>query len=310
MLILEAARLEVGWVNVVEEGILKNMATSEELVSDGLTLEERGDRGGAELAYRGAIVISPEWSVPYFNLGLIFKQQGRWEDALDVNKKVVQLAPGDTGAWWNLGIAATALGNWVQARRAWSACGLNPPPGDGPPDFNFGTTAVRLDPDGVGEVVWAHRIDPARSRIISVPLPGTDYNHGDVLLTDGAPDGHRVVNGRELPVFNVLTRLSRSPFRKFVVELASASPERVDALVHHAEVMGGAAEHWGQSTRILCADCSRGVPHEHEPADSAPAHPHCGLAARDATHADTIITAWLDSVPGLDVIRWSEAIAG
>jgi len=282
------------------------MTSSEELVATGLTLEDRGDRGGAELAYKAAAEASPEWSVPYFNLGLLFKQQSRWEEALEVNQKVVQLAPGDTGAWWNLGIAATALGKWVEARQAWSACGLTPPPGDGPPDFHFGTTPVRLDPNGAGEVVWAHRMDPARSRIISVPLPATDYNHGDVLLTDGAPDGHRVVNGRELPVFNVLTRLAKSQFRKFVVELASATPDRVDALVHHADVLGGVAEHWGQSTRILCADCSRGIPHQHEPDDSEPAHPHCGLAARDATHAETIIAAWLANVPGLDVIRWFE----
>lgn len=271
-----------------------------------MTLEDQGDREGAERAYKAAIAISPEWSVPYFNLGLLFKQQSRWEEALEVNQKVVLLAPGDTGAWWNLGIAASALGNWSEARRAWSACGLTAPSEDGPPDFNFGTTAVRLDPDAVGEVVWAHRIDPARSRIISVPLPATDYNYGDVLLTDGAPDGHRVVNGRELPVFNVLARLSRSPFRKFVVELVSASPERVDALVHHAGLMGGAAEHWGQSTRILCADCSRGVPHQHDPDEPAPAHLHCGLAASDSAHAETIITAWLANVPGLDVIRCFE----
>ncbi len=282
------------------------MRTSEELVANGLGLEERGDRAGAKLAYKAAIKNSPEWSVPYFNLGLLFKQEGRWQDSLEVNEKVVRLAPGDTGAWWNLGIAATALANWTEARRAWKACGLTLPPGDGAPDFHFGTTPVRLDPAGVAEVVWAHRIDPARSRIISVPLPATDHNHGDVLLTDGAPDGHRVVNGRELPVFNALTRLARSPFRKFVVELASASPERVDALTHHADLMGGAAEHWGQSTRILCAACSRGVPHQHEHDDSASAHPHCGLAARDATHAEAIIAAWLANVPRLDVIRWFE----
>jgi len=75
------------------------MATSEELVAEGLRLEDQGDRGGAELAYEAAVAISPEWSVPYFNLGLLFKQQGPWERALEVNQKVVQLAQGDTGAW-------------------------------------------------------------------------------------------------------------------------------------------------------------------------------------------------------------------
>ncbi|MBA2706332.1 MAG: tetratricopeptide repeat protein [Gemmatimonadaceae bacterium] len=130
------------------------MRTSEELVANGLGLEERGDRAGAKLAYKAAIKNSPEWSVPYFNLGLLFKQEGRWQDSLEVNQEVVRLAPEDAGAWWNLGIAATALANWTEARRAWTACGLTPPPGDGAPDFHFGTTPVRLDPDGVAEVVW------------------------------------------------------------------------------------------------------------------------------------------------------------
>ena len=285
------------------------MATSEELVANGLELEERGDYAAAEAAYKRAIEKSPQWTVPYFNLGLLCKWQRRWQESLAMNQQVVRYEPRDTGAWWNLGIAATALANWQEARRAWQACGLSSPPGEGPPEFNFGTTPIRLDPDGVGEVVWAERLDPARSRIVSVPLPTTDYNHGDVLLIDGAPDGHRVVNGKEIPVFNALARLSRSPLRKFVVELATVSADSVDALAHHAEVLGSAAEYWGQSTRILCAECSRGVPHWHDDENTAPAHPHCGLAATDSARVEEIIMAWLANVPGLDVIRWFEVPA-
>src|SRR5205807_10273545 len=69
----------------------------------------------------------------------------------------------DKAAWWNQGIAATALGRWGLARRAWAGFGIDLPAGEGPLDFPCGSCPVRLCPDGDAEVVWAHRIDPARS---------------------------------------------------------------------------------------------------------------------------------------------------
>jgi hypothetical protein len=78
---------------------------------------------------------------------------------------------GGSGEAWNLGIAATALGDWATARRAWTAFGVTLPagPADQPIDGDFGITPIRLNPDprfaepeftigGVRyrtEVVWA-----------------------------------------------------------------------------------------------------------------------------------------------------------
>jgi hypothetical protein len=293
----------------VEPGGTSEMTEAERVLAGGLELEEQGDVAGAERAYRRVTALSPEWSVPHYNLGLLCKYQGRWRESLEFNRTATTLAPDDQAAWWNLGIAATALAHWSEARRAWAACGIEPPAGDGPPTFAFGTTPVRLDPNGDAEVVWADRIDPARARIVSVPLPSSAHNHGGVVLTDGAPDGHRIVRGKQYPVFNVLALLSPSPLKKCVVKLATADPASIDALAECAEALGGAAEDWGRTTNILCASCSRGVPHEHVGGSDAPAHPHCGLAATDAGDAERISRAWLDREPRADLIRWFEVTA-
>ncbi|MGH6741723.1 MAG: hypothetical protein ACREDY_22325 [Bradyrhizobium sp.] len=280
---------------------------AELLNEEGRRLSNDGDVPGAEAAYRAAIAASPEWSVPAYNLGLLFKYVGRWAESLHFNELATRLSPDDEAGWWNLGIAATALGDWRQARRAWLACGIRCPDGDGPPDFGWGMTPVRLDPEGDGEVVWARRIDPARAKIQSIPLPTSLFGWQDVVLTDGAAVGHRVVDGHEYSLFDVLARLSAGPARKFIIELAEADEDAIDALEKCALAKDGAAENWGTATHILCYECSRGVLHQHSGDDGMPAHPHCGLAARDHDHARDIIESWLAANSNADIVRWYEA---
>jgi hypothetical protein len=168
---------------------------------------------------------------------------------------------------------------------------------------------VRLNPDAHGEVVWARRIDPARAQIINVPLPTSGFRWGDVVLNDGAVEGERVVDGHAYPVFNVLQRLEVSPFRTFILELATTDDDALAGLEQCATDRGAAAENWGTRTSILCRDCSYGRPHQHANTGSNPAHPDCGLAARDHAHADEIISAWLAATPTSDLIVWYEAPA-
>lgn len=275
----------------------------------GMKLEEAGDSSGAEAAYRTAIDADPQWSAPYYNLGLLFKYQSRWRDSLHFNQRAAAIDEENEAAWWNLGIAATALGDWPEARRAWAACGMSVPAGEGPPTFNFGTTPVRLDPSGDGEVVWARRIDPARAQVLSVPLPSSAHNTGDIVLTDGAAEGYRQVAGVKYPVFNALALLERSPLRKYIIELTTVADAAIEALGRLALELGGAAEDWGRTTNILCARCSRGLPHEHTNESGVPAHPHCGLAARDDDHAGEIIRLWLQRESRADLVRWYDASA-
>ena len=273
----------------------------------GNDLSDRGQLADAEQAYLAATEADPSWSAPLYNLGLLYKHQGRWDDSLRFNRRAVQLNPDDHGAWWNLGIAATAVGDWREARRAWTSCGIAVPQGDGPPECKYGMTPIRLDPEGDGEVVWARRIDPARARLLSVPLPTSSFRWGDIVLHDGAPEGYRVVDEVDYPVFNVLTRLTASQFSTFIVELGTANAPAIHRLEAIAHDLGGAAEDWGTSTNILCRDCSLGRAHDHSDSDGVAAHPHLGLAARDFDHAKEIIETWLSSTPGADIVTWNLA---
>jgi len=72
----------------------------------GIELEEKGRTREAERAYLKAAKADPEWSWPWFNLGLLAKRQRRWRESLEWNRRAVALDPSAEGGWWNLGIAA------------------------------------------------------------------------------------------------------------------------------------------------------------------------------------------------------------
>ena len=278
----------------------------------GNDLSDRGWLGEAEAAYRSAAEADPRWSVPWYNLGLLFKKQRQWRPSLEHTLRATKLNPSDMDAWWNVGIAATALGKWDVAREAWTACGIeNVPQGTGPFEMNLGSVPIRLGDPAEGEVVWATRIDPARAVLVSVPLPKSGYHWRDVLLHDGAPNGYRTLNGQQVPVFDALERLAASPYSTFVAELEAPQQADVAAIEVAADELGGAAEDWSTTTHILCKQCSEGSPHHlHDTDRATPAHPHCGIAARDDVHLKAILAAWSARVPDGRIVKWYAAEMG
>jgi Tetratricopeptide repeat len=271
--------------------------------SRAMKLEEAGETDRAIESYLRAIESDPSWSVPWFNLGLLYKRLHNWPESFRHNKRATELNPGDEAAWWNLGIAATALGDWQQARAAWRAYGIDMPDGDGPPDLDYGPTPIRINPDGGDyepEVLWCRRIDPARAIIDNVPLPDSGHRCGDLLLHDGAPAGTRVHNGVELAVFNELAVLQPSESGTFIVTLGGFTASEAAALVDAIDNSGLTAEDWTANIRYLCKACSEGnVEHEHEePEDDEAGERRIGVAApneravRDvlATHAGSVVS--------------------
>jgi tetratricopeptide (TPR) repeat protein len=230
----------------------------------GGSLRDMGKKAEAIASYQRAMAIDPTWSAPFYNLGLLHKYESEWQPSLDANLRATELNPEDQAGWWNLGIAATALGQWDVARRAWRGAGLQISEGEGPIDFPCGYNPIRLDPKDEGETVWAHRLDPARARISSIPLG--DYCFGDIVLNDGAAMGYRKLEGEDVPVFNCLALLEPSPLSTWCMEMElvrKASVSVFDALDEIASQRGLAMEDWTRSIRILCKACSEGTPHEH-----------------------------------------------
>lgn len=260
----------------------------------------------AEAAYRGAAEADPAWSVPWYNLGLMFKKQRDWKQSLLHNRRATELNPSEADGWWNLGIAATALGEWVMAREAWRACGIkNIPDGNGPIEMNLGPTPVRLNDAGDGEVVWGRRIDPARVVLVSVPLPKSGFRWQDVVLHDGAANGYRILNGHKIPVFDVLQRMTPSNFSTFVAELDAVERKDLAVIEGVAAELGGAAEDWSTTVQQICKQCSEGTPHHRHDIDQAkPAYPYCGVAARDDSHLQAILDTWVARVRQGRVVRW------
>ncbi len=214
----------------------------------GRAAADAGEYAAAEGHYREAARLAPEWAAPHFNLGIAYKQLGRWRECLDAGLRACALTPGSGEAcWWNLGIAATALGDWATARRAWRAFGITVPDGEGPLDMRLGGVPIRIAVESAPEVVWCHRLDPARARIANIPQPKTGRRHGDLLLTDGAPVGRRQLGSRQVPVFEELAVLEASSSRTIILAVTAPTPADTAALQDLIEKAGWAWEDWTQS---------------------------------------------------------------
>src|SRR5262249_54842440 len=127
----------------------------------------------------------------------------------------------------------------------------------------------------------------------------------------GAPNGYRQYQSQEVPVFDELELLEPSPFGTYVAEVAL--PRRgnpAGKLVELAAEMGGCAEDWTTSTRLLCKACSEGRPHATHDTDAPAEGSHIvGIAARDRGHATEILSAWESGTRGVHVESLGEGLA-
>lgn len=263
------------------------------------------DDDAAALAIYGKVLaLDPNRPSTHYNIGLIYKYQGRWRESLWHNSQAIALRPDDEATHWNLAIAATALRDWRAARAAWHRLGLPIEEGEGPIQANFGRTPVRLNPDGDAEVVWGDRVDPVRVRIANVPFPGSGFRCGDVVLHDGAPIGYREVDGREHPVFNVLELFEASTLATYETEIRVRDADDVAALEALLEGAGVVAENWSRSVRFLCRQCSEGRPHEQHDNDRQVEwldRQVLGIATQDVAIVRSAVDKW--SGAGRAVLR-------
>jgi hypothetical protein len=162
---------------------------------------------------------------------------------------------------------------------------------------------VRLAAEEGAEVVWCDRIDPARARIRSIPLPDSGHRFEDLVLHDGAPNGYRRLGDREVPVFDCLALLEASPFSTFEAQVELADPTASVAMLEQlADEREAAAEDWSTSVRVLCQACSEGRPHDtHEPPPVERPR-RIAIAARSPEEARDLLDEWRRRDPSVRVL--------
>lgn len=245
----------------------------------------------AELHFRRAMELAPDWAMPPYNLGLLRKWQRRWPDSQSYNALAHSLDPAHEAARWNLGIAATANGDWATAAKAWEGVGLPLLEGPGPYDYKLGLVPIRVNVQESPEVVWCARLDPARARILNVPTAASGRRCQDVVLHDGEPVGKRMLRGKEVSVFNELEVLEVSKLATFRLEVVC--PEGSAGLLQQLGSLGIEAEDWTDSVRMLCRACSEGVPHaEHDQELDPGPYREIGVAAPPDSKLGEILAGW------------------
>ena len=259
---------------------------------------ESGNLREARQLYGRLVELRPEGDAFHFRLGLVHKYLREWPASLAHNLRVLELCgEHDEGASWNAGIAATATGDWPQARRQWIACGIDVDPGEGPIEENFGPIGLRLNPWSGSETVFARRIDPARARIANVPLPASGHRYGDLVLHDGVQVGERGYFEHKVPVFNELQRLEPSPFATFTAFVSCESGLELEGLPQLAVPGVAMAEDWTVGLRGTCLRCSYGVPHQHHRhaagGDEWNPDRTLGVAAESEQAVRTLLEAWV-----------------
>jgi hypothetical protein len=265
----------------------------------GRGFQRHGWFGAAAATYRAAARLAPSWAVPWFNQGLMAKFGHRWHESFRFTLRATELDPEFKPAWWNLGIAATALGEWDVARCAWTQYGITVPAGEGPLDMALGAIPIRVAPNGAPEVVWCERLDPARARIASIPFPESQRACGDVLLTDGESRGRREYAGQQLPVFNELELLAASKLSTFSVALSVPDEEALRSLLSMGQIQEVPIEDWS-TVEILCVACSEGLVHSHTPdlpTSEWKSKRMIGLAATDSDRVQWLLAQWSAAGP-------------
>lgn len=284
---------------------------AEALHEEGATLADAGDREGALAKYMAALALDMQRPTTLYNIGLYYKYRGAWAESFRYNKRAVEIRPTTEAANWNLAIAATALRDWATARACWQRAGVKIPVGAGQIDTDFGSTVVRLNPEGEAETVWARRICPVRARIENIPFPESGYAWGDVVLHDGAPMGSRLDSqGREQHVFNVLEMFEPAALSTYGADVVVADSQDIDVLRELARAAGRWIEDWSGDVRMLCKACSEGRAHEAHDHDGGPGpwkpERQIGIAAGSEEEVEQLLDQWIK--PGREVKAWGVAL--
>ena len=230
-------------------------------------------------------------------------------ESLICNQRAAEIDSTNQAAWWNMGIAATALGQWPEARRAWAGFGLKIPAGEGEINCAYGPTPIRLAANSTGEIVWCDRLDPARAMIMNVPLADSGRRYKDIVLHDGAANGYRLSFGEEFPVFDALQLLMPSDYATYELTLQVATNADLENLVNLAAKLDIGVED-RRNIRYLCHECSLGHPDEYvvDPVASTGEPGVMGVASKTEDAVHQLMANWLDQRSGCALLHMARVL--
>ena len=105
----------------------------------GNILEDKNNRADAAFMYQHAMLITPNYYKPYYNLGLLYLEDERFHMAIDNFKKAAMYNPDFAYAHYNLGCTYLKLGELKKAKNEFNkAIALK----NNEPDFHYNLAYV------------------------------------------------------------------------------------------------------------------------------------------------------------------------
>ncbi|MEL7119841.1 MAG: hypothetical protein AAFO07_10380 [Bacteroidota bacterium] len=193
------------------------------LYNEALQKDREGDVYTAIKLYKKVTKNYPDWAPPFERLGHLYKDRQDWKAALHYIKKSVSLNPGNSQAWWDLGIAATALKRWRIAKNVWTKFGMHHP-------ISPLRKVIRLRHNKGEELVEVLILDPARAQIKSIPFPGSTYRYNDIVLYDRTITGHYITETERLPIHDAIGVFKSSVYQSASCLLLSVDKNDLSTL--------------------------------------------------------------------------------
>lgn len=185
------------------------------LLEKAIGYDDAGDVYNAVKLYKRVIQLAPDLVLPYVRLARIYKNRCEWKSALHYAKKAIALDAGDSQTWWDMGLAASALGKERLCRAVWQKFGVQEAQGK--------VIAVQVQHSGIFELFWAQTLDPAKAVLASIPHPDSGLRYRDIVLIDREIVGYQMAGKRKTPVYPALCRLKQSFYQTFTCVLEASS---------------------------------------------------------------------------------------
>ncbi len=189
---------------------------------------------------RLCIRLEPDWLPPYLLLAAVYKRRREWKQVLYYSKKAVALNAQEQDCWWDLGIAAAALGKERLAKAVWQKFNPSALPG--------ALISLRLEHSSLFELTWAKTLDPVRALLLSIPHPDSDLQYRDIVLFDREPVGINISGKKKVPVYPVLGRVKRSFYQTFTCVLRQPSATCLHTLEGLCSDAGIGFEMWTEAS--------------------------------------------------------------